>query len=107
LAGDGAGAESRTEFHRFKVENANREAIARYFPQAYRGRAIVFMSSGRDFDAGEDPRLEWLELIDPPPEIVYVDGADSGDVISPSHVSAFAATLLERLDASAALGASR
>jgi thioesterase domain-containing protein/acyl carrier protein len=107
IAGDGARAESRTEFHRFKVESANREAIARYFPQAYRGRATVFLSSGRDFDAGEDPRLEWLQLIHPPPEIAYVDGADSGDVISPAHVGAFAATLRDRLDAWAELAASR
>jgi thioesterase domain-containing protein/acyl carrier protein len=106
IARDEAREESKADFHRFKVERANRDAISRYFPQAYSGHTTVFLSSGRDFDTGEDPRLEWLRLITPPPEIIYVPGADSGDVISPAHVDEFAARLRDRLDSSAALAVS-
>jgi thioesterase domain-containing protein len=101
LAGDERRDESREELNRFKVERANRQAIARYIPGRYHGRATVFLSSGRVFTDGQDPRLEWLQFISPVPDILHVDGADSGDVISPAHVAAFATMLRDRLDAPA------
>lgn len=107
IAREEARDESKTELSRFKVESANREAIVRYCPQSYRGRATLFLSSGRAFASGEDPRLEWLALIEPTPEVVYVEGDDSGDIISPAHVGAFAVKLRDRLDAWAELPVSR
>jgi hypothetical protein len=41
------------------------------------------------------------------PEVVYVEGEDSGDIISAAHVAAFAATLRDRLDATPQLPVSR
>jgi thioesterase domain-containing protein/acyl carrier protein len=107
IAGNDARDESKAELSRFKVESANRDAIVKYCPLPYGGRATVYLSSGRDFGPGEDPRLEWLALIEPAPEVVYVKGEDSGDIISPAHVAAFAATLRGRLDAQPQLPVSR
>ena len=107
ISSDNAREESKAELHRFKVESANREAIVRYCPQSYSGTATIYLSSGRQFGSGDDPRLEWLDLIEPPPEVVYVEGEDSGDIISPAHVAAFAATLRDRLDAQPHLPMSR
>lgn len=101
IAGSDAREQSQAQLNRFRVERANREAITRYRPERYRGRVTLFLSSGWDFGAGEDPRLEWLRLIEPEPEIVYVPGSNSGDVISPTNLRGFAATLRERLVASA------
>lgn len=99
LARDERREESREELNRFKVERANRQAVIRYIPGRYEGRATLFLSSGRVFEDGQDPRLEWLQLISPAPDILLVDGVDSGDVISPAHVVAFATMLRDRLDA--------
>ena len=93
--------QSQAELIRFRVRRANEEAIARYQPGTYRGRVTLFLSSGWAFGDGEDPRLEWLTLVEPAPEIVYVPGNDSGDVISPANLRGFAATLREWLAASA------
>jgi thioesterase domain-containing protein len=101
IAGSEAREQSQAELNRFRVQKANKDAIARYRPECYRGRVTLFLSSGWDFGGGEDPRLEWLPLVEPAPDVVYVPGVNAGDVISPANLRGFAATLRGWLAAAA------
>ena len=101
IAGSEVREESKAELNRFRVERANRDAISQYEPQPYHGEVTMFLSSGWDFGAREDPRFEWARAIEPAPRIVYVPGINAGDIISPANVRGFAAMLREWLDAAA------
>jgi thioesterase domain-containing protein len=82
---------TEVELRQFVVMEANRNAIVRYNPTTLEVRARVFLTP--HLGDGEDLRLEWLSIIQPTPEVVPVDGRNSGDAISPAH----AATLAESL----------
>ena len=98
LAGGEALEQSRGELDRVKVREANTIAVTRFHPGRYEGRARIFITAGREIGPGEDPRLEWTTLITPPPVVVPVDGADSGDAISPAHVGSLAVALRDTMD---------
>ena len=91
LAGGEAGAESKGELHRFRVEEANKAAVVRYVPAPLEARARLFITPYRG--EGDDPRLEWLSFIRPQPEVVHVRGVNAGDAISPANVGGFADVL--------------
>ena len=92
LAGGETRAESQGELHRFRVAEANKNAVLRYTPAPLEARARLFITPYRG--EGDDPRLEWLSLIEPQPDVVPIQGVNAGDAISPAHVGAFAGALL-------------
>lgn len=100
LAGGDTLAQTQGELQHLGVRSANMHAVSRYVPGRFEGRARIFLTAGRDFAAGEDPRLEWLTLIAPRPGIAFIDGSDSGDAISAAHVGGFASALSAWLTAS-------
>ena len=79
------------------MAEANKNAVMRYIPARLEARARLFVTPYRG--DGDDPRLEWLTLIDPRPDVVPIAGVNAGDAISPSNVGAFAAALLDWLSA--------
>jgi thioesterase domain-containing protein len=93
LTGGDTLQQTRGELQQLRVREANRNAVSRYVPGRFEGRARIFLTAGRDFGAHEDPRLEWLNFIAPRPGIAFIDGTDSGDAISPAHVAGFASAL--------------
>jgi thioesterase domain-containing protein len=100
LAGGDTLAQTQGQLQHLRVRTANMHAVSRYVPGRFEGRARIFLTAGRDFGAGEDPRLEWLTLIAPRPGIAFIDGSDSGDAISAAHVGGFASALRAWLTAS-------
>lgn len=93
LTGSEALRQSQGELNRLRVQEANRDAILRYAPARLEARARIFITADRDVGSGDDPRLEWLTLVDPTPDVVPIAGSDSGDAISPAHVGGLADTL--------------
>ena len=85
--------ESRLERNQFRVRKANRIAVTRYDPSPGSARARLFITPDRTLTGDADPRLEWLGLISPTPDITHVPGVNSGDTISPAHVAEFGAQI--------------
>jgi hypothetical protein len=54
-------------------------------------RARIFITPYRG--DGADPRLEWVSLIEPTPEVIPVSGANAGDAIAPGNAGELAETL--------------
>jgi thioesterase domain-containing protein len=98
LAGNEAREKSAHERALFRVREANTRAVTCYMPVPHEGVARIFLTTDRDLGGGDDPRLEWLSLIQPMPDIVAIGGIDSGDAISPAHVTTFATALRSWLD---------
>jgi hypothetical protein len=88
LTGGESSAQSKGELLRFRVEEANKNAALQYIPVPLEARARLFITTFRG--EGEDPRLEWLSLISPRPDVVPVQGINAGDAISPANVRGFA-----------------
>ena len=93
LAGGEERRQSQSEVNQFRVMEANRDAIIRYVPAPVEARARVFVTRHRG--DGADPRLEWLSLIQPRPDVVTIPGVDSGDTIAPANVG-HVATAVQR-----------
>ena len=91
LAGGAERRQSQGEINQFRVMEANKEAVIRYVPARLEARARIFITRYRG--EGEDPRLEWLSLIEPAPDVVPVGGVNAGDTIAPANAGAFADTL--------------
>jgi thioesterase domain-containing protein len=83
--------ESESEMHAMQVKAANTVAVERYRPTPVRAPARLYFSDGT-WMGEEDPRLEWLDLLDPRPEVVTTPGLDSGDAIQ-THAGDFAVEL--------------
>lgn len=83
--------QSQGEVNQFRVMEANRDAVIRYIPAPVEARARIFITRYHGDDT--DPRLEWLSLVEPRPDIVPIPGVDSGDAIAPANVGQFAAVL--------------
>lgn len=77
----GPAPELVSELNFRRVQAANTLAIERYRPRPLAGTSRIFFIEGRWMGA-EDPRSEWLDLLDPRPEIVWVPGIDTGDTIT-------------------------
>lgn len=88
---------SRLERWQHQVREANRIAVTRYHPTPGRVRTRLFITADRVLGGGADPRMEWLSLIEPVPDVVRIAGTNSGDAISTSHVGSFAEALAEWL----------
>lgn len=84
--------DTRRELDRFGVREANRTAIERYRPGTLECPARVFITADRTLRDRTDPRLEWLTLIEPRPEVLEIPGFDSGDAMA-EHTSDFAAAV--------------
>jgi thioesterase domain-containing protein len=97
LAGGHERRHSQGEINQFRVIEANKEAVIRYVPAPLDVRARIFITPYRE--DGDDPRLEWLSLIEPRPDVVPVSGVNAGDAIAPANVGAFAEALREWLRA--------
>ena len=69
------------ELQHKKVIAANRRAIERYRPPHVEGAPARLFLTRRPHADRLDHRLEWLELIDPRPDVVEVPGIDAGDVV--------------------------
>jgi thioesterase domain-containing protein len=80
--------QSQSELNQFRVKEANKGAIIRYVPARLETRARIFITPYRG--EGDDPRLEWLALIHPRPDVVSVTGINSGDAIAPGNVGGLA-----------------
>jgi thioesterase domain-containing protein len=91
--------QSQVELNQFRVTEANKDAIIRYVPAPLEARSRIFIT--RYAGAGNDPRLEWQSIIEPRPDVVTVEGVDSGDAISPRHVGGLAESLRAWLRATA------
>ena len=89
--------QSQSELNQFRVTEANKVAIIRYVPARLETRARIFITPYRG--DGKDPRLEWLALIDPRPDVVFVTGINSGDAIFPGNVGGLADAVREWLHA--------
>ena len=98
LAGNEAREKSAHERALFRVREANTRAVTCYNPLPYQGVARIFLTTDRDLGGSDDPRLAWLSLIQPKPDIVAIRGVDSGDAISPAHVGEFASALRAWMD---------
>ena len=95
LASGGERRQSQGEVNQFRVMEANRDAVIRYIPAPLEARARIFITRYRG--DGTDPRLEWLSLVEPRPDVVPIPGVDSGDAIAPANVGRFAAMLQQWL----------
>jgi thioesterase domain-containing protein len=91
VAGGDERRQSQGEINQFRVTEANKDAVVRYIPARLAARARIYIT--RDRGEGDDPRLEWLSLIEPTPDVVAVGGVNAGDTISPANAGAFAETL--------------
>jgi thioesterase domain-containing protein len=91
LAGGETRTQSQGELNQFRVSEANKNAVIRYLPARLEARARIFITRYRG--DGDDPRLEWLSLIDPSPDVVPIHGVNAGDAISPTRVDGFADAL--------------
>ena len=91
LAGGDERKQSQSELNQFRVTEANKDAVIRYVPAPLEARARIFITRYRG--EGDDPRLEWLSLIEPTPDVVPVSGVNAGDTISPANAVGFADAL--------------
>jgi thioesterase domain-containing protein len=98
LTDPGTAHATRSDFHRFSVEQANLRAVLAYRPSSrYRGDGVLFLTRDRAAICAE-ARLDWLTLIEPTPHVQYVPGSTVGDVLSPENVSALAEGLRVEID---------
>ncbi len=93
----GRTAESVSEMNAIRVKAANTVAVEGYRPTRVRVPARVYFSEGTWMGA-DDPRLEWVDLVEPTPEVVTTPGIDSGDAIQ-TYAKDFAGELERWLDA--------
>lgn len=91
IAGGEERKQSQSEINLFRVTEANKDAVVQYAPMRLEARSRIFITRYRG--DGEDPRLEWLTILDPRPEIIPVSGANAGDAISPVNAGELAAAL--------------
>lgn len=92
LARSGGASESlASEVNARRVRAANTRAVERYRPQTLSAASMIFFSEGH-WMGPDDPRLEWLEILDPSPRVVRIPGSDSGDAIT-AHAASFAREL--------------
>ena len=84
--------DAQPDLVRRTVRLANVHAIERYDPPVIEARTRLFITGDRVLGDGADPRLEWLSLIRPRPEVHTVPGSDSGDAIT-ANVIPFGAAL--------------
>jgi len=97
LAGGEERKQSQSEINLFRVTEANKDAVIRYVPAPIAAHARIFITRYRG--EGNDPRLEWLSLIEPTPDVIPVSGRNAGDAIAPANAGALADTLREWLRA--------
>ncbi len=95
LVGGEERRQSQGELNQFRVIEANKDAVLRYVPARLEARSRIFITAYRG--EGDDPRLEWLSLLEPKPDVVPVRGVNAGDAIAAANVGHFAATLGEWL----------
>ena len=91
IAGGDERRQSQLELNHFRVTEANKDAVVRYQPARLEARARIFVTAYRG--TGDDPRLEWLSLIEPTPDVFPVSGVNAGDAIAPANVGEFAELL--------------
>ena len=99
LTGGEERRQSQSELNQFRVIEANKDAVVRYAPAPLQVQARIFITPYRG--DGADPRLEWLSLIEPRPDVVPVNGANAGDAIAPANAGELAASLRVWLRAAA------
>lgn len=90
-----AHGQNRAELQQLRVRAANELAVTSFIPKRFAGRAILFITTDRVVHTERDPRLEWLSLIEPTPNVASVVGNNSGDVLGPTRVGGFARALRE------------
>jgi thioesterase domain-containing protein len=92
----GRTATSESEMNAMRVKDANTAAVERYRPKPLRVPARIFFSTGA-WMGPDDPRLRWVDLLSPRPEVVTTPGIDSGDAIQ-GHAAGFALELVRWLE---------
>jgi thioesterase domain-containing protein len=90
-------AAARLEMNQKRVRDANVEAVTKYQPRTLNGHARIFITEDRDLRGHQDPRLEWVGLIRPEPQVVKVAGFNSGDALT-SNVASLANALRQWLE---------
>lgn len=97
LRSGGKTASSQSEMNALRVHDANLAAVIQYRPQTLEAPARLFLTEDRELRGGVDPRFEWVDLIEPKPDVVWVPGFDTGDAVS-ANVASFATALRVWLD---------
>ncbi|MEZ5564337.1 MAG: thioesterase domain-containing protein [Gammaproteobacteria bacterium] len=86
-----------TEFLRWRVREANLQAMRSYRPPAFRGEACLLFTSDRPDGRSKAAREYWLQHFNHAGQPQFVPGKDSGDALAPERAAAVAAVLRQRL----------
>ena len=87
----------RTEFNQRRVTEANFQALQNYRPEPYSGDTVVLLTVDRKTDAASDARRLWLQFVPAETSVLHISGQDTGDALSPQHVSELARVLKHAL----------
>lgn len=86
-----------TEFLRWRVREANIQALRRYDPPAWTGDACLIFTSDRADGASRAAREFWVRHLHVAGREVFVPGKDTGDALAPERAGAVARVLGARL----------
>lgn len=86
-----------TEYLRWRVEEANRQAMRGYRPSPWPGEACLIFTGERDQGASLAARQWWTRFLRAENHTLQVHGRDTGDALSPTHAAELAALLAPML----------
>jgi pimeloyl-ACP methyl ester carboxylesterase len=86
-----------TEFLRWRVREANLQAMRGYTPEAWPGEACLMFTSDRADGASRASREYWVRHLAASGREVFVPGKDTGDALAPERAGAVARVLRGRL----------
>lgn len=86
-----------TEFLRWRVREANIQALRSYDPPEWTGDACLIFTSDRADGASRAAREFWAQHLHVAGREVFVPGKDTGDALAPERAGAVAGVLGERL----------
>jgi len=86
-----------TEFLRWRVREANIQALRSYDPPEWTGDACLIFTSDRADGASRAAREFWTRHLHLAGREVFVPGKDTGDALAPERAGAVAGVLGERL----------
>jgi thioesterase domain-containing protein len=87
----------RTEFLRWRVHEANVQALRSYDPPEWTGDACLILTSDRADGASRASREFWARQLHATGREVFVPGKDTGDALAPERAAAVARVLAGRL----------
>lgn len=82
-----------TEYLRWRVEEANRQAMRGYRPSPWPGEACLIFTGERGEGASLTAREWWTRFLHAEGHTLQVHGRDTGDALSPAHATELAALL--------------